>query len=140
MTEAEPSSLSDQQLYDRYVALEIKSGEAYHHSRLYKRIHREIMKLTAEINSRQPRIAAVFRAGLSHENPWVRGGVAKFCIDEWRDETLAALKSVMDLNDHAVSVNAGIAYDHYTKGSMIGEETKEQTRKILARTPLPRRE
>jgi len=140
MTETNLTLLTDQQLYDRFVEMEIELGELYYHLRRYKRLHVESMKVMAEIVSRLPHIAKVFRAGLHHENPWVRTATVKFCIDECREEALAALKGVADLGPLPVAVRAGIAYDHYTKGNMIGEETKELTRRILARTPLPRRE
>ena len=133
MNETDLGSLSDQQLYERFVELAIKMGEAYCRQRLYKRLHNERMKFAAEIDSRRPAVASVFRAGLQHENPWVRLGVVRFCIDEARDEALAALKGVADLEYHPAAPPAGIAYDSYTKGTMIGAETRKLVGKILDR-------
>jgi hypothetical protein len=133
MSDPDLGSLSDQQLYDRFVATKVRLAEVYYRPRIYKRLFPEVMKLTAEINSRQPQIASVFRAGLRHENPWVRSGVVKFCIDEWREEALAALKEVADMQYHPAGPPAGISYDHYTRPGGVGEGTRELVNKILDR-------
>ncbi len=133
MSDLDLGSLSDQQLYDRYVASKIRLAEVYYRLRTYKRLFPELMKLTAEINSRQPHIASVFRAGLRHENPWVRSGVVQFCIDGSREEALAALKEVADMQYHPAGPPAGISYDHYTRQDGVGEGTRELTKKILDR-------
>ena len=52
MSDLDLGSLSDQQLYDRYVASKIRLAEVYYRLRTYKRLFPELMKLTAEINSR----------------------------------------------------------------------------------------
>lgn len=133
MNETDLSSLSDQQLYERFVELEIRMGEVYYRLRTYKRLMTEWLKFRAEIESRQPAIASVFRAGLKHDDPWVRLGVVKFCIHAARDEALAVLKEVSGLEYHPARVNAGIAYDFYTKGDIIGGETRRLVGKILDR-------
>ena len=133
MKETDLSFLSDQQLYERFVELEIRMGEVYYRLRTYKRLHREWMKFRAEIESRQPAIASVFSAGLKHDDPWVRLGVVKFCINVGRDEALAVLKKVADLEYHPAAINARIAYDFYTKGDIIGDETRKLVGKILDR-------
>jgi hypothetical protein len=133
MNESNFSSLSDQELYERYIALKVRLGEVYYRLRTYNRLFPELMTLIAEIHSRQPGIASVFRAGLHHESPWVRSGVVQFLIDDAREEALAVLKNVADLEFHPAAPRAGIAYDHYTKGDFIGRETRELTKKILDR-------
>jgi hypothetical protein len=133
MSAPDLGSLSDQQLYDRYVATKIRLSEVYYQLRTYKRLFPELVKLSAEIESRQPAIAAVFRAGLRHENPWVRSGVVRYCIGEAREEALAALKEVADMQYHPAGPPAGISFDHYTRQDGVGEGTRELTKKILDR-------
>lgn len=133
MNEIDLASLSDQKLYQRFVELAVKMGEVYYRSRLSRRFTPERMNLSAEIDSRRPAIASVFLAGLRHEDPWVRLGVVRFCIDAGRDEALAVLKEVASLEYHPAAVNAAISHDHYTKGDTIGRETREFAKKILDR-------
>ena len=133
MSDTDLGLLSDQQLYDRYVASKIRLGEVYYQPRTNKRLFPQLMKLIAEIETRQPAIASVFRAGLRHENPWVRSGVVRFCIGEAREEALAALKEVADMEYHPAGPRAGISHDHYTRQDGVGEGTRELTKKILDR-------
>jgi hypothetical protein len=117
MSEKDLKALSEQQLFDRFVALSVEMGEVYGSStRLYTRYMNQREDVVAEIDGRGLDLASFFRLALHHENPWVRFAATRFCFDAAREETLAVLNQLAGMIYHHLGPIAGMALSSYAAG------------------------
>ncbi len=117
MSSTDLKSLSQQELFDRFVALSTEMGEVYGSStRLYKRYQNQREHVLVELDARGLATAATFLPALRHENPWVRYGAARFCFKDAPEETLAVLKQLAGMTYHWLGPIAGMTLDSYAAG------------------------
>ena len=125
MTGTDVKSLSDQQLYDRFVDLSITMGEVYgNRARLFNRYVGQQEEVVDEVRARMPDTSRLFVAALRHENPWVRLDAVRLCIDGARDEAIAVLTQLAGMTFHYIGPIASGALASYIGAPPSGEESQ----------------
>jgi hypothetical protein len=125
MTRVEVESLTDQQLYDRFVELSTEMGEIYNRStRRYNRLFDVRHELVTEIRARRGDVFSLLLPALRHENPWVRYAAVAPCFEGAPDEALTVLRDLSGLRFHTLAPIAAMGLAGY-EGRLPSPEAAE---------------
>jgi hypothetical protein len=117
MTRRNLKSLTDRELYERFIELWAEMGDSYNNStRTYRRLFQQKDDVVRELTSRSPDAPRIFLGALNHENPWVRYGAALRCYNFAPGDAMAVFEDLAAMRYHTLVPIAKNFIDNRAQG------------------------